>query len=156
MVVIRKQRTSRLSTMIDAPGGVSVATARAQAAANLDVIKPRGLEIISALIAELAGLPAPTGPDTAAVDRAYGLSAGVVDAAGPFEMNDLCRAASGLCDLLDAAVEGQTFDWRIVTVHVQAMQLMLSLPSGPAGDAARSQVLDGLDDVLRAKLQPSG
>lgn len=153
MVVIRQQRKSRLSTMIDSAGGISVAVARAQASANLDAIRPRGLELIKAQIDELAALPAPSGPDDRLVARAYGLSAGIVDAAGPFEMNDLCRAASGLCDLLDAAPEGEIFDWRIVTVHVQAMQLMLSLPEGEQGEAARAQVLSGLDDMLRIKLQ---
>ena len=57
--------------------------------------------------------------------------------------------------LLDAAPAGEAFDWRIVIVHVQAMQLMLSLPDGEAGEAARSRVLAGLDDMLRVKLQPS-
>ena len=155
MVVIRQQRKSRLSMMIDAAGGLSVSTAKAQALANLDVIRPRGLEIIKAQIEELSAMRAPAGPDENAVSRAYGLSAGIVDAAGPFEMNDLCRAASGLCDLLDAAPAGEAFDWRIVIVHVQAMQLMLSLPDGEAGEATRSRVLAGLDDMLRVKLQPS-
>lgn len=155
MVVIRQQRKSRLSTMIDAAGGISVAIARAQASANLEAIRPRGLELIRGQIDELAAMAAPVGPDERAVSRAYGLSAGVVDAAGPFEMNDLCRAASGLCDLLDAAPEGEVFDWRIVTVHVQAMQLMLSLPDGEQGEAARARVLAGLDDMLRVKLPPS-
>lgn len=141
--------------MIDAAGGISVAIARAQASANLEAIRPRGLELIRGQIDELAAMAAPVGPDERAVSRAYGLSAGVVDAAGPFEMNDLCRAASGLCDLLDAAPEGEVFDWRIVTVHVQAMQLMLSLPDGEQGEAARARVLAGLDDMLRVKLPPS-
>ena len=153
MVVIRKQKTSRLSTMIDAPGGLSVATARAQASANLESIKPKGVEIVSGLVAELAALPAPSQADPRLVARAYGLSAGVIDAAGPFELDDLCRAASGLCDLLDAADDGSPFDWRIVTVHVQAMQLMLALPSDSSGDSARTQVLEGLDQMLRVKLQ---
>lgn len=155
MVVVRQQRKSRLSTMIDAAGGLSVSVAKAQALANLNVMRPRGLDIIKAQIAELAAMTAPSGPDDRAVSRAYGLSAGIVDAAGPFEMNDLCRAASGLCDLLDAAPEGETFDWRIVTVHVQAMQLMLALPDGDEGEAARAKVLDGLDEMLRVKLQPA-
>lgn len=154
MVVIRQQRKSRLSTMIDASGGISVSVAKTQALANLAVVRPRGLEIIKAQIQELAAMVAPSGPDERAVGRAYGLSAGIVDAAGPFEMNDLCRAASGLCDLLDAAPPGETFDWRIVTVHIQAMQLMLSLPEGEPGEAARSRVLAGLDDMLRVKLSP--
>ena len=152
MTVISQQRTSRLSTMIDNPGGLSVAVAMAQATAHLDAIKPRGMEIISCQLGELASMTAPDGPDERAKNRAYGLSAGILDAAGPFQMDDLCAAASGLCDLLDASPQGEAFDWRIVTVHVQAMQLMQTLTPGQAGDEARSRVLAGLRDVLRAKL----
>ncbi len=154
MVVVRQQRTSRLSSMINAPGGVSVGVAMAQATANLEKLKPQGMALITAQIAELAGLPAPSGADEQAKAHAYGLSAGILDAAGPFQMNDLCAAASGLCDLLDASPEGQIFDWRIVAVHVQAMQLMQKLPAGEAGDLARRQVLGGLRDMLNAKIQP--
>lgn len=154
MVVIRQQRTSRLSAMINAPGGVSVGVAMAQAVANLEKLKPQGMEIITAQLAELAGLPDPQGPDERVKARAYGLSAGILDAAGPFQMDDLCAAASNLCDLLDASPEGHAFDWRIVSVHVQAMQLMQKLPAGEAGDAARGQVLSGLREVLTAKIHP--
>jgi hypothetical protein len=156
MAMISQQRTSRLSTMIDTPGGVSVAVAMAQATAHLDTIKPRGMELITCQLGELAAMSAPTGPDERAKSRAYGLSAGILDAAGPFQMNDLCAAASGLCDLLDTSPEGEVFDWRIVTVHVQAMQLMQTLATGPAGDEARSRVLSGLRDVLKAKLHQAG
>ena len=156
MVVVRQQRTSRLSSMINAPGGLSVGVAMAQATANLEKLKPQGMEMVTAQIAELAALPAPTGPDEHLKARAYGLSAGILDAAGPFQMDDLCAAASNLCDLLDAAPEGEVFDWRIVSVHVQAMQLMQKLPAGEAGDPARRQVLGGLRVVLEAKVQPGG
>lgn len=154
MVVVRQQRKSRLSAMINAPGGVSVGVAMAQAIANLEKLKPEGMEIITAQIAELASIPDPKGPNEHAKARAYGLSAGILDAAGPFQMDDLCAAASGLCDLLDASPEGQAFDWRIVAVHVQAMQLMQKLPAGPAGDPARHQVLGGLREMLTAKIHP--
>lgn len=156
MAVISQQRKSRLSTMIDNAGGVSIAVALAQANANLEVIKPRGMEIITCQLGELASMRDPCGPDERAKSRAYGLAAGILDAAGPFQMNDLCAAASGLCDLLDASPQGEAFDWRIVTVHVQAMQLMQTLTPGQAGDEARSQVLGGLREVLRVKLHHSG
>ena len=37
------------------------------------------------------------------LDLAYSASSQIIDAASPFEMDDLCTAAKGLCDLLDAA-----------------------------------------------------
>ena len=156
MVVVRQQRTSRLSAMINAPGGVSVGVAMAQAIANLEKLKPQGMEIVTAQIAELAAIPAPTGPDEHAKARAYGLSAGILDAAGPFQMDDLCAAASNLCDLLDAAPRQGGFDWRIATVHAQAMKVLLSLP--PQEAAARSAILTNLHEVLKRKLpgQPQG
>ena len=78
----------------------------------------------------------------------------VIDAAGPFELNDLCAAAANLCDLIDAAPEGRPFDWRVVTVHAQALRLLLTLPSEAAD--ARAKVLDSLKDVLKAKVPGAG
>ena len=42
------------------------------------------------------------------------------------------------------------FDWRIVTVHAQALRLLLTLPVDAA--EARTQVLASLKDVLKAKV----
>jgi len=97
----------------------------------------------------------PSSPDqaSAALDQAYARSSAVIDAAGPFEMKDICTAAANLCDLIDAAPEDQTFDWRIVTVHAQALRLLLTLPA--EADDARAQVLESLRDVLKAKV-PGG
>ena len=78
----------------------------------------------------------------------------VIDAAGPFELNDLCAAAANLCDLIDAAPEGRSFDWRVVTVHAQALRLLLTLPAEAAD--ARAKVLDSLKDVLKAKVPGAG
>ena len=71
-------------------------------------------------------------------------------------MDDLCTAAKGLCDLLDAAPRQGGFDWRIATVHAQAMKVLLSLP--PQEAAARSAILTNLHEVLKRKLpgQPQG
>ena len=152
-VVLWQQRKSRLSAMIDQPGGCSVGVALAQAKSNLETMQAKSLGIIGERIAELAALPAPAigDPDAGrSLARAYHLSSAVIDAAGPFELDDLCTVAAGLCDLIDAAPATWPFDWRIVTVHAQSMQLIMSLP--PEAIDARIQVLDSLKQVLAKKI----
>ncbi len=152
-VVIRQHRKSRLSTLIDQAGGVSVGVALAQAQANLETLQARSQTIVAERIAELARLAAPL-PDDPDADRrlayVYQLSSAVIDAAGPFEMDDLCAVAAGLCDLIDAAAADRPFDWRVVTVHAQSMQLILTLP--PEAIEDRAQVLDSLKQVMAKKL----
>ena len=152
-VVLRQQRRSRLSTMIDQAGGLSVGVALAQAHANLGTLQARSQTIVAERIAELARLGAPLVDDPDADRRlahAYHLSSAVIDAAGPFEMHDLCAIAAGLCDLIDAAAPDRPFDWRVITVHAQSMQLILTLPPEALED--RAQVLDSLKQVMAKKL----
>lgn len=153
-VITHAQRRSNLSKMIDTPGGVSVGVALNQARANLAGLEARSREIIQEQVTALAALPAPIGIDETALDQAYSHASAVIDAAGPFELNDLCAAAANLCDLIDAAPEGRAFDWRVVTVHAQALRLLLTLPSEAAD--ARAKVLDSLKDVLKAKVPGAG
>jgi len=150
-VVTWHPRKSRLSTLIDQPGGLSVGLALTQARANLAALQAESQAIVAARIADLVALPAPTA-DTAqqALAEAYHLSSAVIDAAGPFERDDLCTAAAGLCDLIDAAPADRPFDWRIVTVHAQALQLILNLP--PEASRERAEVLDNLRLVLEKKI----
>jgi hypothetical protein len=153
VVVLRKERKSRLTAMIDQPGGVSVGVALAQAKANLEALQAQSQAILAARIAELAALKAPDRADPEirrVLQQAYDLSSAVIDAAGPFELIDLCTVAAGLCDLIDAAPEDRPFDWRIVTVHAQSMQLIMSLP--PEAVEERAQVLDSLKQVMAKKI----
>lgn len=152
-VVLRQQRKSRLSTMIDQPGGLSIGVALAQARANLETLQSKSQGIVVERIAELGDLAAPVPGDPDGDRRlahAYNLSSAVIDAAGPFELYDLCAVAAGLCDLIDAAPADRPFDWRIVTVHAQSMQLILTLP--PEAIDARAEVLDSLRQVLAKKI----
>lgn len=151
-VVTRIQRKSRLATLIDQPGGLSVGVAIAQAKANLEPLQAQSREIVAAQIAELSQLETPPPPDQASehLDRAYRAASGVIDAAGPFDMHDLCAAAAGLCDLIDAAPRDRPFDWRIVTVHARALRLILNLPAGAA--EGRALILENLRQVLTHKL----
>ncbi|MBX3476034.1 MAG: chemotaxis protein CheE [Brevundimonas sp.] len=153
MTVVRTiARKSRLSTMIDQAGGISVGVAKRQAQANLEGMKDRGLAIIAERIDSLNALPAPQTAEDALPARieAYRLSSEVIDASGMFDMQDLCAAAKGLCDLLDAAGEDGDMDWRIVTVHAQSMRLLMSLPA--EATAQRKAVTEHLNQVLVHKL----
>ncbi|AYG95996.1 chemotaxis protein CheE [Brevundimonas naejangsanensis] len=149
-VITHNRRRSRLSTLVDQPGGVSVGVALTQARANLAGLEARSREIIAEQVAALAALPAPAAADERALDQAYAHASAVIDAASPFALDDLCAAAANLCDLIDAAPEDRPFDWRVVTVHAQALRLLLTLP--PEAADARAQVLDSLKDVLKAKV----
>jgi hypothetical protein len=154
-VITHNRRKSRLSTLIDQPGGVSAGIALAQAKANLAQMADRSRAVIEEHVSALAALqPAATLEESnRLLDQAYDHSSAVIDAAGPFELKDLCAAAANLCDLIDAAPEDKPFDWRIVTVHAQALRLLLTLPAEAA--EARTQVLASLKDVLKAKV-PGG
>ena len=149
-VITHNQRKSRLSEMLDRPGGVSIGVALAQARANLDGLQDQARAIIGDNIAVLLAKPDPNLIEPMRLDLAYSASSQIIDAASPFSMDDLCAAAKGLCDLLDAAPRQGGFDWRIATVHAQAMKLLLALP--PQEQAARTAILTNLHEVLRKKL----
>lgn len=151
-VVTRIPRKSRLSSIIDQPGGVSVGVALKQAKANLESMQGQAQAIVSERVSELAAIPAPVTLEEAFTRReqAYAAASAVIDAAGPFELTDICAAAAGLCDLVDAARADRIFDWRIVTVHAQALKLMLTLP--PEAAEARTQILENLEQVLLHKI----
>lgn len=148
MTVITHRRTkSRLATMIDQAGGISVGTALARAQGNLESLREQAMERIRESIAELSALPLPVGPEASrdGLVKAYQASSGIIDAAGPFELDDLCAASANLCDLIDVAEDGQ-LDWRIVSVHARALQLLIALPT--EAQAEREAVLQNLKQVL--------
>lgn len=149
-VVKRTVVRSRLSQMIDTAGGVSVGAALKDAQSRLADLEPQSREHVRATVAELTALtrPAQEADLPAALERAYALASGVLDAAGMFDNRALCAAAASLCDLIDG--DEADFDWRVVPVHAQAMSLILSLP--PEADDARQRILDGLGDIRARKL----
>lgn len=149
-VITHLQRKSRLSQMMDQPGGLSVGAALAQAKANLDGLRDQALSVIAQNIDALLAPSSTDLPEAVRLDMAYAASSQIIDAASPFAMDDLCIAAKGLCDLLDAAPREGGFDWRIATVHAQAMKLLLALPCDAA--EPRQAIVDNLREVLRRKL----
>ena len=138
--------------MIDAPGGISVGVALAKAKANIEAKRAEAMTAVEVQIAALESMVPPANledqPDR--LDEVYRAANAVIDAAGPFELLDLCNAASGLCDLIDGAPIDQTFDWRIVTVHARSLRLLQALPVEET--MARTTVLESLKMVADRKL----
>jgi hypothetical protein len=155
-VITHPRRKSNLATMIDSAGGVSVGVALAQARANIEAMRGQALAVIESGIGALEAVPAPSSPEEtpARLDQAYRAATTLIDAAGPFELFDLCRAAAGLCDLIGAIDPEQPFDWRIVTVHARSLRLLQTLP--PEATEERARVLDSLRQVIERKLAQTG
>ncbi len=153
-VITHARRKSNLSQMIDKPGGVSIGVALTQARANIEAKRAEAAGVVDAQIAALEAIAAPTSPAELAVrlEEVYHAANAVIDAASPFELDDLCKGAAGLCDVIDAAQPGQPFDWRIVTVHARSLRLLQTLPVEEV--QARNQVLESLRQILLRKVAP--
>ena len=153
-VITHARRKSNLSQMIDKPGGVSIGVALTQARANIEAKRAEAAGVVDAQIAALEAIAAPTSPTELAVrlEEVYHAANAVIDAASPFELDDLCKGAAGLCDVIDAAQPGQPFDWRIVTVHARSLRLLQTLPVEEID--ARNQVLESLRQILLRKVAP--
>ncbi len=151
-VITHPRLRSKLSKMIDSPGGVSVGVALAQARANIEARRGEAMAVVEIQIAALEAVVPPANLDEQAfrLNEAYHAANAVIDAASPFELLDLCSVASGLCDLIDGAPADQTFDWRIVTVHARSLRLLQTLPLEET--EARATVLDSLKMVADRKL----
>jgi len=155
-VITHAQRRSNLSKMIDTPGGISIGVALTQARANIEAKRAEATAVVDAQILALESIAAPASPAELSerLEQAYHAANAVIDAASPFELDDLCRAAAGLCDVIDAAQPGHAFDWRIVTVHARSLRLLQTLPLEET--VARTQVLESLNQILARKLTPKG
>jgi hypothetical protein len=155
-VITHPRRKSNLARMIDAAGGVSIGVALAQARANIEAMRGPAMTVVDAQISALESVPAPTSPGEtpARLDQAYRAATTLIDAAGPFELFDLCQAAAGLCDLIGAINPEEAFDWRIVTVHARSLRLLQTLPLEAAAERAR--ILESLREVIERKLAQTG
>jgi len=153
-VITHARRKSNLSQMIDKPGGVSIGVALTQARANIEAKRAEASAVVDAQIAALESIAAPDSPMELArrLEEVYHAANAVIDAASPFELDDLCKGAAGLCDVIDAAQPGQPFDWRIVTVHARSLRLLQTLPVEEID--ARNQVLESLRQILLRKVAP--
>ena len=151
-VITHARRQSRLAKMIDSAGGVSIGVALSRARENLAALRGQALEEIARHIDDLTALEAPGTPAETeeSLLRIYRSATGLIDAAGPFDLDQLCAVASSLCDMADrAATDPDAFDWRIITVHIQSLRLLNTLPAGAT--AERKQVVKHLAAMVARK-----
>ena len=148
-VVTWIMKKPRLSTLVDQAGGMSARSALKAANELLEPMREEGRERVEAAIVTLEqSLASPAQADRSGyLATLYAQGSAVMDAAGPFGLDDLCKAAFSLCELVDRYSRLEmAVDPRGIQVHVRALRL-LSTP-GAVPPAARHTVLDGLNRVL--------
>lgn len=156
-VITHNRRKSRLAKLIDSAGGVSVGVALTRARENIAVLREQGLEEVARHIGDLVALEAPADPEATlrSLHQIYRSANHVIDAAAPFDLEEICAVAISLCDMVDrASAEGGVFDWRIMAVHIQSLQLLNALPAEAA--AERAQVTTHLAGMVARKFGQAG
>ena len=151
-VITHARRKSRLATLVDAAGGITVGVALARARSNVAALRPKGLKEVTRHIEALVALQSPADPEAAtrSLHQIYISANHLIDAAHPFELDEICAVARSLCDMVDrASAEGGVFDWRILSVHIQSLRLLNTLP--PEAAAERAQVTAHLSDMVARK-----
>ena len=143
-------RPPRLASLVRQSGGVTVGRALEAVPLHVEPLREQCLAAVDDHIAALEALVAEGEPEdrAAALKAVYGRAAGVLDAAGPFDLEDVCKAAWSLCELVDRYGRAGRADWRAVEVHVQALHLLRHMPAGAV--AERRQLLAGLGEQLSA------
>jgi len=147
-------RRSRLSKLVNQPGGVTVGKALAEAAVHTEEFRAEAMTVVAAALDELDGVVgAPPSPDEvpAWLQRVYFLATRISDTAGPFGYEDLCAAAFSLCELADRQQRGRALDLPPLKVHAASLRLLLS---GDQPPEARKAVLAGLSQVVERTRRP--
>jgi hypothetical protein len=137
----------RLTKLIEEPGGLTVAEALANAAANLESIRPSCLAEMTALLEKAEAQFGQMGeaPDATAVADLYSLVVGGIGGGEVSGTPGVDEALKSLSDLIDALRAGGAFDRAAIAVHLQAWRLLtITTP----GEAARSEILNGLRAVV--------
>jgi len=147
-------RRSRLSKLVNQPGGVTVGKALAEAARHTEEFRVEAMAVVAAALDELDGAVAapPAGEGRQAwLERIYFRATRISDTAGPFGYEDLCAAALSLCELADRQQRAPALDLPPLKVHAAALRLLLS---GDQPPAARKAVLAGLSQVVDRMPKP--
>jgi hypothetical protein len=156
-VITHARRKSRLAKLIDSAGGVTVGVALTRARHNISTLRDKGLEEVTRHIDALAALEPPTDSEATlrSLHKIYVSANHVIDAAHPFDLDEICAVAISLCDVVDrASAEGAVLDWRIVTVHVQSLRLLNGLPADAVKE--REQVTAHLAQMVARKFGQTG
>ncbi len=155
-VITHSRRKSRLSKMIDSAGGIAVGVALTRARDNIASLRGKALKEVTRHVTELAALQQPTTPDEKAesLRRIYQSANHLIDAASPFGLGEICAVASSLCDMVDRATAADDFDWRILSVHIQSLQLLNTLPAEAVEE--RQAVSAQLAEMVAKKFGQAG
>jgi len=142
--------------MIDSAGGIAVGVALVQARENIGKLRGKALTEVTRHIAELAALQQPgTGEEKAeSLRRIYQSANHLIDAASPFGLDEICAVAVSLCDMVDRATGETGFDWRILQVHIQSLQLLNTLPEEAVEE--RKAVTAQLSSMVATKFGQTG
>ncbi len=136
-----------LRAKIEANGGQEASKLLATAESYLSFLRPRCLNKISDLIADIDGAYGKAvRKGDEAFEPLYALAAKIIDQCAPVSEYEIDRAASGLCELVDRC-EGQgAWDWAAVDVHIDALYL-LRQDAGSLPPEAREKIFAGLRRV---------
>jgi hypothetical protein len=141
--VILRTVKSRLSELIQKPGGVTFEAAVTGSEAALAAKADRALELMAAKVAELEQLAERLTLDAEGVEQAYGLASEIVNVTGCLKLPALFTVGYSLCEILDQ-FRTAPYGREAFLVHVQALRLILAGGGeGPAFDS----MLDGLRAV---------
>ena len=146
---------SPLAKQLDEPGGRTVGDATRLATHELEAHREAVMTTITATLDELDALASAaedgTGP------RVYRLASAIIDLGGFFDTGPLHEAAYSLCDVADHMNGTETWRWPPVTVHLQAMRLILAggCRSGRTSDTLLAGLRSVSDRVLPAR-DPKG
>lgn len=141
-------RRSKLSRLVNQPGGTTVAAALAEAAEQTKEFRAEAMTVVAAALDELdALLAAPPAAEAAQtwLETVYFLATRISDTAGPFGYEDMCAAAFSLCELSDRQKRAQGLELPPLKVHAASLRLLFSKDQPPA---ARKAVLAGLAQVV--------
>lgn len=139
-----KYRTN-LARKMSAPGGCLVDDALAKAESGLEHHREAAMKTLAERLSGLEASCAARVPGSE--PGVYDQSAALLDMAGFFHTGPLYKAAFSLCDLSDRMIEGNSWNWPSIAVHVQALRLILADDCRETEQA--SQILDGLATILR-------
>ncbi|GAA0870064.1 hypothetical protein GCM10009116_19000 [Brevundimonas basaltis] len=155
-VITHSRRKSRLSKLIDSAGGIAVGLALTQARENIGKLRDKALKEVTHHIGALSALKQPTTSDERdeILRRIYQSANHLIDAASPFGLSEICAVASSLCDVVDLASEEDAFDWRILQVHIQSLQLLSTLPEEAVEE--RNAVTSQLSSMMARKFGQTG
>ncbi|MDZ4111004.1 MAG: chemotaxis protein CheE [Brevundimonas sp.] len=155
-VITHSRRKSRLGNMIDSAGGIAVGVALTRARANISSLRDKALTEVTRHIGELAALQQPDTQEEKAesLRRIYQSANHLIDAASPFGLDQVCAVALSLCDMVDRAAAEDAFDWRILQVHIQSLQLLNTL--SPEAVAEREAVSAQLASMVAKKFGQTG